>query len=121
MMDSMNPSTAADISAEVRAWVEAHWDPSLSLRAWREQLLESGWAVPSWPERWYGKGLPPWADEVVRAEIHRCGAIAAMPAGPTGLAAPTILEHGPDSVRERFLRPLLTGEEIWCQLFSEPG
>jgi len=117
----MNPSAADDISAEVRAWVEANWDPSLNLRSWRERLVESGWAVPSWPERWYGKGLPPWADDVVRAEIHRGGAIAAMPAGPTGLAAPTILEHGPDSVRERFLRPLLTGEEIWCQLFSEPS
>lgn len=110
--------TADEIRAEVREWVEAHWDPSLSLRAWRTLLVDSGWAVPSWPQRWYGKGLPPWSDDVVRAEIQRCGAIATVPAG---LAGPTILEQGPDEMRERFLRPLLTGEEVWCQLFSEPS
>jgi alkylation response protein AidB-like acyl-CoA dehydrogenase len=106
------------LCAEVHDWVRANWDPSLELRAWRERLLEAGWAVPSWPTRWYGKGLPAWADDVVRGEIRRCGAVATVPAG---LAGPTILEHGPDHVRERFLRPLLTGEEVWCQLFSEPA
>ncbi|HVA73211.1 MAG TPA: acyl-CoA dehydrogenase family protein [Acidimicrobiales bacterium] len=114
-------TTEEDLRAEVRSWVEATWDPSLSLRAWREQLVESGWAVPSWPERWYGKGLPAWTDDVVRSEIHRCGAVSSVATGPAGLAGPTILEQGPDSTRERFLRPLLTGEEVWCQLFSEPS
>ena len=109
------------LRAEVRDWVKAHWDPSMSLRTWRERLVESGWAVPSWPERWYGKGLPAWADEVVRSEIHNCHAVSTTATGPAGLAAPTILEQGPDHMRERFLRPLLTGEEVWCQLFSEPS
>jgi alkylation response protein AidB-like acyl-CoA dehydrogenase len=90
----------------------------LTLRAWRELLLDGGWAVPSWPERWYGKGMPVWADEVAHREIRACGAVATVPAG---IAGPTILEQGPDHIRERFLRPLLTGEEVWCQLFSEPS
>jgi alkylation response protein AidB-like acyl-CoA dehydrogenase len=107
-----------EVRREVHDWVRANWDPSLELRAWRERLLDAGWAVPSWPARWYGKGLPAWADDVVRREIQRCGAVATVPAG---LAGPTILEHGPDAVRERFLRPLLTGDEVWCQLFSEPA
>jgi alkylation response protein AidB-like acyl-CoA dehydrogenase len=106
------------IRREVREWVTMNWDPSLSLREWRERLVSSGWAVPSWPVRWYGKGLPAWADDVVADEIRRCHAVASIPAG---LAGPTILEQGPDLVRERFLRPLLTGEETWCQLFSEPA
>ena len=109
--------TEAELRADVRAWAGANWDPSLSLRAWRERLLEAGWAVPSWPERWYGKGMPAWTDDVVASELARCGAVSSI---PSGLAGPTILEQGPDSARERFLRPLLTGEEVWCQLFSEP-
>ena len=106
------------LRAEVREWLDRSWDPSLSLRAWREMLVASGWAVPSWPERWFGRGLPAWADDLVRSEIQRGGAVATFLAG---LAGPTILEHGPDVMRDRFLRPLLTGEEVWCQLFSEPS
>ena len=108
----------ATVRADVREWVHANWDPTLSLREWRTLLLNAGWAVPSWPERWYGKGLPAWADDVVRREIAACGAVSSV---PSGLAGPTILEQGPDAMRERFLRPLLTGEEVWCQLFSEPS
>jgi len=110
-------STAASVRAEVRSWAEANWDPSLSLREWRTLLLESGWAVPSWPKRWFGRGLPAWADDAVRSELAACGAVSSI---PSGLAGPTILEQGPDSTRERFLEPMLTGEEVWCQLFSEP-
>jgi alkylation response protein AidB-like acyl-CoA dehydrogenase len=61
--------------------------------------------------------MPVWADDLVYGEIRRCGAVPTVPAG---IAGPTILEQGPDRVRERFLRPMLTGAEVWCQLFSEP-
>lgn len=111
------PSSPETVRADVRAWAAANWDPALSLQAWRTRLLDSGWAVPSWPERWYGRNLPAWADDVVRRELAASGAVASV---PVGLAGPTILEQGPDLVRERFLRPMLTGEEAWCQLFSEP-
>ena len=110
--------TERSVRQDVQAWVTAQWDPSMSLRSWRELLVDAGWAVPSWPERWYGKGMPAWADDVVRREIRRCGAVSSI---PSGLAGPTILEQGPDHTRERFLRPLLIGAEVWCQLFSEPS
>jgi alkylation response protein AidB-like acyl-CoA dehydrogenase len=109
------------LRALVRAWVTENWDPDLPLREWRERLVASGWAVPSRPVRWAGKSMPVWADDVVRDEISRCGAVSALPAGPGNLAGPTILEHGPDHLRERFLHAQLTGEEDWCQLFSEPS
>ena len=120
----MSDSAAATpdaVRAEVRAWVAANWHPDLALLDWRERLLASGWAVPSWPERWFGRGLPEWSVPVVQAEILGAGAVGIPVGGGTGLAAPTILTHGPDAVRERFLRPILTGAETWCQLFSEPG
>ena len=107
-----------NLRADVRRFVASNWDPEMGLREWRGLLVDSGWAVPSWPERWHGRGLPAWADAVVRNEIQACGAVSSV---PSGLAGPTILEQGPDDVRERFLRPLLTGEETWCQLFSEPS
>jgi alkylation response protein AidB-like acyl-CoA dehydrogenase len=117
-IEATERATAESVREAVRAWASSQWDPSLSLHAWRTRLLESGWAVPSWPLRWFGRGLPAWADDVVRRELVACGAVASV---PSGLAGPTILEHGPDHMRERFLRPMLSGEERWCQLFSEPA
>ncbi len=85
------------------------------------RLVSAGWAAPSWPRRWFGRDLPAWADEVTAAELLDAGAPGVPVGSAFGLAAPTILAHGPDAMCERFLRPILTGEESWCQLFSEPG
>jgi alkylation response protein AidB-like acyl-CoA dehydrogenase len=116
-----SPVAAETVQAECAQWMTAHWNPELSLREWRELLVDSGWAVPHWPTQWMGKGLPAWSEKVVSNELHRIGA----PGLPTGvgmsLAAPTILEHGSDDLKTRFLRSTLTGEFSWCQLFSEPG
>jgi alkylation response protein AidB-like acyl-CoA dehydrogenase len=113
--------TPQDIRAELAGWVTAHWNPGLALREWRRMLADSGWAVPSWPQRWHGRGLPDWAADVVGDELIRLGAVGTPVGSGMTLAAPTILAHGPDSCRERFLLPTLTGEQTWCQLFSEPG
>jgi alkylation response protein AidB-like acyl-CoA dehydrogenase len=115
------PMTPEGVRSEVRAWVEANWDPNGSLLGWRRQLVAAGWAVPSWPRQWYGRGLPTWADDVVSRELSAAGVVGPPVGSSMGLAAPTILAHGPDSLRQRFLPTILTGEETWCQLFSEPG
>jgi alkylation response protein AidB-like acyl-CoA dehydrogenase len=111
----------ADVRAEVRAWLEANWDPELSLRDWRDRFVDSGWACPSWPVEYLGKGLSRAADLIVEEELGRVGAVGAPAGVSTGLAAPTILTHGSDDLKRRLLRPILTGEHTWCQLFSEPG
>ena len=110
-----------NIRADVRAWLDENWDPELSLREWRERLVDSGWACPSWPKEFYGLGLPPESERVVEEELSRAGAVGTPTGVPTGLAAPTILRYGSDEMKRRLLRPILTGEHTWCQLFSEPG
>jgi len=113
--------TAESVRSEVCDWLETHWDPNMSLRDWRDLLADSGWGCPSWPEQWWGRGLPVALEHIVTEEFRRIGAVGIPSGGGTGLASVTILEHGSDDVKRRLLRPIITGEDTWCQLFSEPG
>ncbi|HXX49199.1 MAG TPA: acyl-CoA dehydrogenase family protein [Myxococcota bacterium] len=112
---------AEQVRREVRAWLESNWNPELSLVEWREKLADSGWGCPTWPLDWYGRGLPVALGDVVAEEFERAGAVGTPGGGGMGLAAPTILEHGSDDLKRRLLRRIVTGEDTWCQLFSEPG
>ena len=118
---SSDAPSGDSIRVELADWVATNWDPDRSLVEWRTLLASSGWAVPSWPKRWHGRGWPAWSDDVVAVELSRLGVVGTPIGGGMSLAAPTILTHGPDHLRERFLLSTLTGEETWCQLFSEPG
>lgn len=109
------------VRREVRAWLEANWDPNLSLVEWRNILVDSGWGVPNWPKEWYGHDLPLALMPVVDEEFDRLDAIGVARKGSSTLAAATILAHGTEAQKEKFLRRILTGEDAWCQLFSEPG
>jgi alkylation response protein AidB-like acyl-CoA dehydrogenase len=117
----MTEMTAESVRAEVRAWLEANWDPSLGLVEWRNKLIDSGWGEPHWPKDWYGRGLPVGLVPVVDEEMERIGAVGVSRMGIRTLAAATILAHGTDLHKQKFLRRILTGEDTWCQLFSEPG
>jgi alkylation response protein AidB-like acyl-CoA dehydrogenase len=117
----MTEITEEAIRAEVRAWLEANWDPDLGLVAWREKLIDAGWGAPAWPKRWGGRELAPAMTAVVDQELRRIGAVNVARAGIRTLAAATLLAHGTDFQKEKFLRRSLTGEDAWCQLFSEPG
>jgi alkylation response protein AidB-like acyl-CoA dehydrogenase len=90
--------------------------------SWMRTIGASGYAAPHWPEEYGGLSGELWTLRVVREELARYR----LPTfGPNilgvGLAGPTIIAHGTQAQKERYLRPILTGEEIWCQLFSEPG
>ncbi|MEM7338860.1 MAG: acyl-CoA dehydrogenase family protein [Actinomycetota bacterium] len=117
----MSALTEDEVRAQALSWFEQAWDPDLPLLAWREQLVESGWAVPSWSSAWYGRDLPAWADRVAHTAIRAAGGVAVPLGGGMGLAAPTMYDHAADDVKAAFLRPTITGELTWCQLFSEPG
>lgn len=116
-----DPPTREDVRAELRAWLATHWDPERPLVEWREDLVASGWAAPSWPARRLGRGLPDWSEAIVSEELAHVDGVGVPPGIASNLAATTIMEHGSDELCDRFLRPILTGAETWCQLFSEPG
>ncbi len=117
----MTEMTEASVRAEVRAWLEANWNVDYGLVEWRNKLIDSGWGVPTWPTDWYGKGLPAGLAAVVDEEFQRIGAVGVAKAGIRRLAAATLLAHGTPAQKQQFLRRSLSGEDTWCQLFSEPG
>ncbi|HUQ40593.1 MAG TPA: acyl-CoA dehydrogenase family protein [Acidimicrobiales bacterium] len=112
---------AEDVRDEVRAWLAESWDAERPLLEWRSLLADAGWGCPTWPLRWFGRGLDAAGAAVVQQEFARAGAVGAASGSGMGLVAPTILEHGSDEVKRLLLRRILTGEDKWCQLFSEPG
>ena len=107
--------------AELQDWLHENWDADLTVAEWWERLGLSGWAAPSLPANAYGKAVSR-SDSVQVARA--IGAFGALPA-PGGLgmllAAPTIATHGSPEQIEEFVRPIVTGQRAWCQLFSEPG
>lgn len=117
----MTELTAESVRAEVRAWLAANWNTELGLVEWRNKLVDSGWGAPHWPKNWYGRDLPARFVPIVEEEFDRIGAVGVAKAGIRTLAAATILAHGTDLHKEKYLRRILTGEDTWCQLFSEPG
>ncbi len=122
--DLSTASTAADggpdVASAARAWFEANWDPDLALGSWWSLLANSGWGFPSWPTDRYGRDISPHDVPLVNSARREVGALG-PPAGiAASLAGPTILAHGTNEQKDRFL-PGIVGGEIWCQLFSEPG
>lgn len=117
----MSIPTEASVRDEVRAWLVENWSPELGLAEWRRRLIESGWGCPSWPTAWFGRGLPPALAAAAEDEMRLAGAVGVAQFGVRMLVAATLLEHGTDEQKRRLLPRLLTGEDTWCQLFSEPG
>ena len=115
------PETTTDPVTEVKEWLSANWDPDLSVSEWWERLGTSGWAAPSLPLDCYGKGLTRAEVVLVQNALAEFGALAAPGGLGLLLAAPTIAVHGTPEQKERYIRAIVTGQEAWCQLFSEPN
>jgi len=135
------PEEAA-FRAEARAWLEANAIPKGSpddfsaghfsgnidadeyvkrCRWWQGQLHEGGWAGISWPAAFGGRGGKPIEEAIFGEEQAKWGVSAGIFAVAHGMVAPTLMQHATHEQQERFLAPMLRGEELWCQGFSEPG
>jgi len=114
---------------EVRAWLEEnHPGPEPESeqgkfefrREWQRKLHEAGWAGISWPKEYGGRGATLIEQAIFSGEMARTK--APSPANVLGLVmgGPVVIAHGTEEQKERFLEPILSAEEIWCQGFSEP-
>ncbi|MFI6904984.1 acyl-CoA dehydrogenase family protein [Nonomuraea sp. NPDC050394] len=105
---------------EARAWLAENAredDP----KAFMARLHDAGYSGITWPEQWGGQGLTQAEERAFAAEARHHNLPTYVFSIGLGMCGPTILDRGSDEQRARFLRPLLRGEHVWCQLFSEPG
>ena len=111
------------VRERIAGLLAAHDPKTLSNEEFRGAQFDAGLAWVHFPEGSGGLGLPPRHQRTVDTELGRAGAAAPGLAQFFGLtmAGPTIVTNGDDAVRERLLRRAFTGEDVWCQLFSEPG
>jgi alkylation response protein AidB-like acyl-CoA dehydrogenase len=114
-------TTSADPVAEVRTWLAANWDPDLTVAEWWERLGLAGWSAPTLPEEAYGRGLSRSDAVAVAKAVAEFGALGAPAGLGLLLAAPTIATHGTREQIDHYVRDIVTGQQAWCQLFSEPG
>jgi alkylation response protein AidB-like acyl-CoA dehydrogenase len=121
---STAPPDAEALRGRVREFLDAHDPGSTEPLEFLRARFDSGLAWVHYPEGLGGLGLPREMQAVVETALAEAGAPRQRgernPIG-LGMAAPTILAVGTEEQKKRFLRPLWTGEDIWCQLFSEPG
>ncbi|MFE9030468.1 acyl-CoA dehydrogenase family protein [Streptomyces iakyrus] len=107
---------------EARAWLAGNVKGETNQRVWERTLGEAGWIGLGWGEDGYGNRTATLTQQVVWAEEYARSA-APPRSGHIGenLLAPTLLAHGTDEQKARFLPPIAAGEELWCQGYSEPG
>jgi len=91
------------------------------LREWQQKLYLGGWAGISWPQQFGGRGASLMEQAIFQEELARANAPQLIGTIGLSLVGPTIIAMGTDEQKARYLAPILSGEEIWCQGFSEPN
>ena len=133
-MDLNDTPEQAAYRAEVRAWLEQNASHAPATRgrgdeeqavaahrAWQGRLAEAGYVGVTWPAEHGGQGKGPLHQVVINQEIARAGVPGILDAIGVGMLGPTIIAHGGDEQKQRYLAPMLHGDEVWCQMFSEPA
>jgi alkylation response protein AidB-like acyl-CoA dehydrogenase len=138
-MDFNDTPEEAAFRAQARAWLEAHAEPlkpgdrapGLEVRTepgalkraqeWQAKKADAGWACITWPKQYGGRGATAIQSVIWNQEEARYKTPPNIFGIGQGMLGPTIMVHGTDEQKQRYLRPMLRGDEIWCQLFSEPS
>ena len=135
-MDFADSPDDARFRAALRAWLAAHKparaervphdDASLAdefefLKRWQRTLHDAGYVGLLWPKEYGGHGAPPVQQAILNEELARVRAPQMLNRVGINNAGPTLIAHGTDAQKRRLLPPILSGDEMWCQLFSEPG
>src|SRR4051794_4938636 len=132
-MDLRDTQDEAAFRTELRAWLDANLpeekrgtrggaqrfdDPFM--REWSRMLYDAGYAGLTWPKEFGGAAAPYSFQAIFYEEMARAHAPAHIGVIGLGMAGPTIIAHGTEEQKGRYLQPLLSADEIWCQGFSEP-
>ncbi len=133
-MDLNDTPEQAQYREKVQAWLNEHKGeaPSRSgssedtgyidaRRAWQRKLAEAGLAGVTWPREYGGQGLGPIEQVITNQEIGKADVPGILDVIGIGMLGPCLIAHGTDEQKSRHLGPMLHGDEVWCQLFSEPG
>src|SRR5262249_9349090 len=114
-----SPDEAA-FRERVRSWLADNL-PAEPGPAWSRKLYDAGFAGLTWPEEYGGRGEPYSHQAIALEEFAQAGAPNHMNVIALGMAGPTIMVHGTEEQKRRYLPRMLSAEEVWCQGFSEPG
>ena len=136
-MDLKDTAEQAAYRERVRTWLEEHRAEAPALRgedaiedederiaahrAWQRRLAEAGFVGITWPEEYGGQGLGPLEQVIFNQELNRLGLPGIIDTIGVGMLGPTIIAHGSEEQKQRYLAPMLHADEVWCQLFSEPA
>ena len=143
-MDFDDTASEGAFRTEVRAFLEAHAMPKTGTDAdwsrgasamgeaaqlehlrrckeWQATLYDNGWAGIAWPKAFGGRGATPSESIIFGQEAKRFDVTTGFVGASQQLVGPALMRHGSRDQQERYLGPLLRGDELWCQLFSEPG
>ena len=142
-MDFDDTPEEAAFRDEARTWLSAHAKPKTADSAppatltdafsveeqehvrtskeWQATLYDGGWAGITWPKEYGGRGASPMQAAIFAQEQARFDVPGSIFSQGIGMAGPALMAHGDEAQKDRFLPPMLRGDEVWCQLFSEPG
>ena len=118
--------------SELRSWLEENKPPGVKIgssldafvnagREWQAKLSSGRWVAVHWPEEFGGRSLSLVEEAIVQEELVRVGSPQLLGLFGLTMVGPVLITHGTDAQRKRYLKNILTAEEIWCQGFSEPG